>query len=368
MRIKTLSFEVKNKEFRMKYLLLAVLFLSFLSDLVAQAPAPAKPPASILWAAYKPALIQLPVPKKDPAAVPGPFRYFEVIDARPDTARIGLHMERKQFINGARNRQLVFANPVSKEIAGYLNNNFSNPRAGYNALIVIRTCWISDMLFSFNQLGRDSEIRYKKIRIRLKAEIYSAKDDIYTPLLRFDTVLVSGKESYSRSGRALAGLLEEMIAQASIPDIPKKWEQGRHFSLENIHSFNQSRLDLPISRDRSLVKGVYKSFEEFKNNAPSIADYEIRTEKKSCILYLKDTGGNSYYSHSVWGLCDGQTIYVMLDGELYSSWKEQKAYYVSGEVKIKEYTSSGITSPGSGNTPNMLLHVFSVDMDTGIIY
>jgi hypothetical protein len=325
-----------------------------------------KPTCPTQWSAYKQVLVLLPAPDKGTTTVP--FRHIEVIDARPDTARIGIHMERKQWSNGIRNKQLVLTGPVAQEIAGYLNLQFAKATAGFNALIVIRSCWISDVLFSLNQLEGDPDAQKKEWKLRIKAEIYAEKEGIYIPLLRFDSLVISRKKSryadprpYITAGNALGDLLQDMIVSVSAIDITQKWEHGRRLHKEDIITYNRSRLNLLINKDSPLVQGVYRNYEEFKNNAPSIKDYEVKTVNKASILYIKNGDGSSYFTHEMWGLCDGRMVYLMLDGELYQTWKEQNAWYVSGAVKENNPQSST-------DTMKSLAHVFCIDMDTGIFY
>jgi len=66
------------------------------------------------------------------------FSHFEVIDERPDTARIGVHTNMKTF-RRPYDRQLVFDRPAALAVAAWLNNHFSRPGAPYTALIVLRS-------------------------------------------------------------------------------------------------------------------------------------------------------------------------------------------------------------------------------------
>jgi len=298
------------------------------------------------WSAYRSTRIQLPVPAQDRLNKHPVFHSFDVLDARPDTGRIGVHMDRKELNGQFHHKQLVFTHPASQEIARYLNEHYSGVPATYAALIVLRTCWLSDIKYTLRQVEENPDLRFKKTRVRFKAEVYAVREGIYTPVLRFDTTLVSTRTPSGEGGTILAGMLEDMVYRASQVNISRK-EQVRQLSLENIRAFNHSRFSHAISRDSSLVKGVYRNFEEFKNNTPGIRDYEMRREGNNALLYLKEGGENAYYTHKVWGVCDGKRIYVMLDGTLCPAWKEQEAYYIS------------YLAPG---------HVFSVDMDNGSVY
>ena len=337
----------------------------------------------------KSATIQLDFPKEPSASrVASLFHHFEVLDERPDTARIGVHVDRHN-LGGARTRQLIFEHPASGEIAAYLDARFAHPGEAYAALVVIRTLWLSDANNMSEDMVQDPDKYHERRKIRLKAEVYAEKDGQYIPIFRFDSVQVALKGSYTRFGGDLSDLLEELADSASRL-LAQKGGGGRKISRTDIIQFNQSRFDAPVCRDSTLVKGVYTSFKEFKDNVPSIKEYELKKEKDNLILYVKEAGGHSYYSHNAWGYCDGKFVYIMKDGVLVPAWKEGKAWYLYGRVHIinpkKEggaYTpigpsaSSSITpgvsvsttmavrTNGSGSTQR---HIFTVDMDSGNLY
>jgi hypothetical protein len=284
------------------------------------------------------------------AAGSSPFRHFEVIDERPDTTRIGVHTFVPTF--GATHlRQLVFKTSASTEIAAWLNKHFSRPGAPYTAFIVLRNLWLSDANYPHEEKIGDPEKLYQRTHIRLMAEIYACRDSQYTPIIRFDTLqsyarsnpYTSLQSYYSIWGRDLATLLTKMADTASWMCSARSGH-GRLISLEDILQFNRSRFDAPIAANGTLRPGVYADFEEFRNNAPSIRDFEIRKEKNNRLLYIR-TGGTSCYSHDAWGYCDGKNIFVMRDGILFHAWREGKAFYL---LKIPS--------------------IFAVDMDSGRVY
>jgi hypothetical protein len=399
----------------MRSLITFVLVLGFFSRSLAQSPktsdsAPAAKPSDTLSVLSPDPEDTLPVNKKDlgslsalkaitiglvssekvpPSGFASLFNHFEIIDERPDTARIGVHAATRYGIGTTHNRQLIFAGPAAREISSYLDARFAHPGAPYTALIVIRTLWISDANNKWDEMTMDPDKYDEKAKIRLKAEIYAAKNDLYTPVFRFDSLNVSLKSSFARLGRDLAEMLEE-LADSSTLLLARKGEGSRKISRADILAFNQSRFDPLICKGAPLVKGVYMNFEEFKNNAPSVQNFEIKKEKRSLLLYLKEAGGNTYYSHNAWGYCDGKMIYVMRDGILVPSWKEGKTWYLFGQVQTMDprnqnmpgYYSSGSTvGPGGGtgapligsnanglSGPDTQKHIFTVDMDSGVLY
>ena len=293
------------------------------------------------------------------------FSHFEVIDQRPDTGRIGLHIN-KGAAGHARDRQLVFARPAATEIADWLNQHFTRPDAPYTGLIVLRTLWLSDANYPLEDLMRDPNKQQERTHIRLKAEVYAGKDSNYMPVFRFDTLFYTIKavysihSPYSNWERDLAGILGGLADSASsLAD--RKQASGRQIPLTAIHQFNQSRFASPIDGNPTLTRGVYANFEEFRNNTPSIQNFEIKMEGPNVLLYIREPNGRSYYSHDAWGYCDGKNVFIMRDGVLRASWKEGKAFY---------FSASNSTASISSNTTlyNRIRYIYTIDMDTGSIY
>lgn len=300
-----------------------------------------------------PSLSSLPsvtISLRQPANPSSIFSHFEVIDERSDTTRIGVHTFWPTF-GHPRDRQLVFHTTAASEISIWLNGHFARPGAPYTALVVLRNLWLSDASYIREEVKKDPKKHYERTHIRFKAEIYAVQDSIYLPILRFDTL-----QSYRRGNmynststfytcwdRDLTSILNDMTDSASHLAALKA-PHARNLRLADILGFNRSRFDAPINNNGTLTPGVYISFQEFRNNAPSIRDYQIRTENNSRVLYIKD-GADWFYSHDVWGYCDGRSVFVMRDGILHRTWREENAYYLFG----------------AGNE-------LTIDMDTGMIY
>src|SRR5258708_15671609 len=292
--------------------------------------------------------LHLPAPTADRL-----FRHYEVIDQRSDPSRIGIHTYWPTFSH-PRDRQLIFHSAASAEIAGYLNNHFTRPDAPYTALIVLRNLWLSDASYLRTEVVNDPIKHYERTHIRFKAEIYAVRDSQYMPILRFDTlhayklgnIYSATGTFYEHWGHDLATIVGVMADSASRLTTVKA-AHARLLTFQDILEFNRTRFNALISRNSTLTPSVYASFEEFRNNAPSIRDYEIKTENNAHVVYIKEAGSSAYYySRDVWGYCDGRSVYVMRDGLLCQAWKEGNAFYLHGTTD-KELT---------------------IDMDTGRVY
>ena len=338
-------------------LLTPLLFLAL--PAAAQSP----PPLSALHAVT----IRLPGTGNAPAS-PAPsagFSHFEVIDERADTGRIGIHTCIPDF---GRNydRQLIFDRSAGSEIADFLNRQYAQPEAPYTALIILRTLWLSDANYNRAEYRRDPEHQHERTHIRLKAEIYAIRDGRYIPVLRYDTLettmkkrILEERSPYYEWGHNLALLLNDLADSAS-GLAPAKEESSRCVGIEDIRQFNASRFNAPIDDDRP-ARGVYATFEEFRNNSPSIQDFEVRLEHHERVLYIRESG-NTYYDHDAWGYCDGKDIYVMRDGILCLAWKEGKAFYIPAGAP-----GTGALTIAHGRDYKQR-SIYFIDMDTGDIY
>ena len=346
--------------------------------------------------------------KKSGPTLPSAFRHFDVIDQRSDTARIGIHTF-VPTIGRASNHQLVFAGPATASVAGFLNNYFTNPNAHWSALIVLRNLWLSDANYLKEDKVKDENVLSHKTHIRLKVEIYACNDSVYIPILRFDTLQTykntnqykNWSSYYSLWEDDLTAVLSEMADSIS-GLAPARIENGRRLHQDDILQFNLSRFETAITATRSHTAGVYTSFQEFRDNTPSLQNFEIQELKGDRLIYIKDANGISQYCHDAWGYCDGKTIFIMRDGKLYPLWQEGKAFYFFSQA-YKEYnlpnppinygpgmqspvtaadillsgppppgftpnTTGGISQPWISKTARNRQRIYTVDMDSGNVY
>jgi hypothetical protein len=267
---------------------------------------------------------------------------------------------------GTMTDSLIFTQSAAGEIAEYLNRHYARHGSPYTALVILRTLWLSDANYVRAEYLRDPDRRLERSHIRLKAEIYAIRDGRYIPVLRFDTVqtamkkrILQERSAYYEWGVNFALLMNELADSASLLT-PAKAEDNRRVDLEDIRQFNASRFNAPIDDDRP-ARGVYANFEEFRNNTPSIQNFEIKLENHERLLYIRESG-NTYYTHDAWGYSDGKDIFVMRDGILFPAWKEGKAFYLPAAAATVNPTTDLRERDYKQRS------IYFIDMDTGDIY
>jgi hypothetical protein len=254
---------------------------------------------------------------------PPEWSAITVRDLRRDTSRIGL------VNDGPRDQQeVVFHLPAAKLLSDYLNAGYTNPNAKHELLVVVKELWISEV-------GR-LQANQESWRISFLFEAYLRDTDRFIPLTYFDTSMIASAINASVMAeqgipRLIAAFMDKITTFDPDYDLavkkPVTWQQ--------IDSFCHTRYDYPMDTATQLVKGVYANVQEFRNNRPSLTNYELSKDGPDDLgLSIPDGDGQMYHTRSVWGFCDGRQRYVMMDGSLFPIFCIQHQYYVFGSTHL----------------------------------
>jgi hypothetical protein len=253
---------------------------------------------------------------------------------------------------------VLFRLPVSVQVKEYLDAAYARAKGSHSLLIVLKELWISapDSL-----VGRN----YNQWNLAFHAEAYLMAKDGYQPLTFIDTTL-EGLSGLSIQATAEDNLRE--VFAAFMDQLARQDLDGRdrmNVSYRQIDSFSQVRFSYPMDTATQFVNGVYTSIEEFRNNSPSIAKYELSKDGAGNFdLRIPDENGQLYLTHTVWGYCDGKQAYVMIQGSLYPVFMVGHQFYVLGS---KEHRYFRFWVEGVQLTEDLVktLRLLRVDMDSG---
>lgn len=285
------------------------------------------------------------------------FQQISVIDARPDTSRIGI-------LRSARitQREVALNGPVGRELTKYLNAAYSRVGGRYSLLVVLKDFWVAsvDTLFTYYHPERQA---------RFRADVYLEGKEGYHPLTRIDT---TGYEYSDASISEFAieqvrDLLDVLMAQVAAGDLDR---ERRTVNYRQIDSFNRKRFDYPMDTAKNFAIGVYATAADFWNNAPSISNYTLAMDKSGhSELDIADETGKMIYTHTVWGFCDSsRQRYVMMDGNLYPLYSVGHQFYVLGskEYHKRQYQPGiGLFAVDIKGTTTRPLQIFRIDPESG---
>ena len=261
------------------------------------------------------------------------FKNLEVVDFRPDTSRIGFLTENRKW------KDIRFHTGLRRELDTWLNDLYTHPGGAQSLLIIIKKCWLFDTVLARPTLELIK--RAGKGRIIFRAEAFLKTQAGYAPCAYLDTVVTSAASAVDIANRKLPVLLAILMNKVSAMEKATVLNRNRFFSLETLDSLNKKRFAYPIDTALALRKGVYASLEEFRNNQPSIQNYQVEQNSEGHLdLFLKDEKGQPYFSRKMWGYCDGEHCYAMMDGNLFPIIPVDHAYYVFGSREYRRVQKS----------------------------
>lgn len=331
-----------------------------------------------------------------------------VLDARADTANAGL-MQKKTvdpvsgILNGAENNQTVqrvnkkpifiaFADGVKRQVERFTSQAlaFSGDTTQPQILMVIKKLWLSDELnfkdqgYTQNKLVGPANRDVWSSGIDIGIEFYLKNGDAYYPMYRYDSI-ISKALTISEYGQEYVGLALESSLQKLLQMDAKTAVilHKKSFSLAEINLHNEDGFNLPVLRDSILVKGVYMTFEDFKNNRPSHHNFELKKDRFNDVMYLKEANGTEYVARNIWGYCDGHHAYIHSADNFFLLQRSSNAFYIFGAKTLKrtEVSNSGglgyTTSTGTAYVPvyyytnsktAVQLEPFQLDWSNGKLY
>jgi hypothetical protein len=306
----------------------------------------------------------MPSSRKNPN--PPYFANFKVVDFRADTSRLGFWAENKS------RRELVFETNTSDVLTSYLNKVFSHSTGTQSFLVIIKKLWLYDEKMNGSQIGLG--------RMNIRLEAFLRTPGGLVPYTYLDTAISSRVSIIQAGGFKVAHVLQALVDKIAQLDESTVTRSKNAFSFAQLDSMNRKKFMYAMDTATVLNAGVYANLEEFRNNRPSLFNYEIIPDENGLRqVYLKDEKGQSYFSHTIFGYCDGKQSYAMMDGNLFPIYSVQHAYYVFGskEYKIKTTVIPVLLPIGPLALGGMMpisetavrrLRFFNLDVYTGDIY
>lgn len=229
-----------------------------------------------------------------PSSIHIPFKSIEIVDARFDTSKLGYELNKKyDYISFNDFKQIKLVNGVKESLQFFYNDYYKLCLKDQvkNLLIVLKTLWIDQAPANNLKYETGDEIESNSIsfqNIHVKWEYYIHERDRYYPFKRVDTVyrltnsVLNSKEYKFRKNDLsfFMFVLKSQLEQIDLNQIVEKYDSKRSLSFHNVDSFNKKRFLIPVSNVQNIKKGVFLTFDEFKNNTPSIEQYELKQVKK----------------------------------------------------------------------------------------
>ena len=321
--------------------------------------------------------IRLNAQRIAPADIKLPFSSIKIVDSRFDTTKLGflpvtnLFSDKHDYF-----KKLSFKEgSIAESLAAYYNDYYKNSflNNGFELLIVMKRFWISGIDYTRSKRVDLANNLYVSGNLYCKWEYYFGKQGKYLPVKRLDTIMQSSEDQdlyideefherrLARFKFCLKALVELFDFERAVALFDK--QPGK--SMNEIISYNNKRNDIKILRDSSFQKGVYLSFDEFRNNKPSITEYKEKQTKYGLFKsesYLVDAKGDQISEY--WGYSDGEKF-------RFGKFGNDKIYRVENtfeffvQVVATEYDNS---TPVATRSKFKAWMPYQIDMETGLIY
>ena len=108
---------------------------------------------------------------------------------------------------------------------------------------------------------------------------------------------------------------------------------GEQKTVEQILSQSYKNVDVPVITATIHNDGIYKNFEEFLQNNPSVTDYQTTVIDKNKIKFTNKNAEGTVDTLNVWGLCKSGEIYKYHDEALIAIEKQGTGFIVSDFIK-----------------------------------
>ena len=247
-------------------------------------------------------IYELKVKTRGPASLHLPFQSIKIIDSRYDTSKIGFLYTHSFFSQSKKPFRLTrLNNGVQQSVESFYNEyykmNFSNN--GNRLLIVLKKLWIADV--SSSAVEQTNEYKSKTARqfVYAKFEYYAGVNNTYIPLKRIDTLFQLlttpvGEEYNPKEEGSLPFLC------FSLENMVEKMNYDEYFDhLTNKRSMTQEELIEVRTKEKHMLilqeptkQGVFVTFDEFKNNTPSITAFNKNIFPKQKVYELLDAKKN----------------------------------------------------------------------------
>ena len=244
------------------------------------------------------------------------FKFIQVEDVRFDTTHIGIYSKATNgFVSSMiNNYKINLEGGLGNSFSNYLNHSFKSQPGTQDREVV---CFIKSLYIVRRDTMVENNSMYNKYGdMNFTAEVFLHSGNNYYAAFKIDTVLYSlinikkkqiGEDMQQNLLIPALQLLKKTISQTNWDDIVKRKTFTENFV--KTHYFKE-RFQIPVL-SQPCKKGIYRTFAEFRNNAPSIENFKIEKEKFKTIL-LSDADGNLIPTTRMFGYCDGEKYWILM--------------------------------------------------------
>jgi hypothetical protein len=229
-----------------------------------------------------------------------PIAGIKIATALPDTTTVGYIGKASQNATFRLIPSTAYTTWLQTFVESKYKNVFNN--SGRQLVWVVKNLSIS------------KDTAGNNIFVRLKADVASSTaNNKFLLTSTVDTAIVAtgSKTNYSL---AIEEAIRALFTVSANNNTPISTDP---LTLNDLISGAQQVYNIPILKENRYKRGVYTTFEEFKNNSPSITDMIVKSgDKGSSKVYQMLADSTFKEISNPWGICIANEQYAYTDGEL----------------------------------------------------
>jgi hypothetical protein len=265
----------------------------------------------------------------------------EVHDCRYDTSGIGF-LQTSDFHLTVLKSGKSLTETIKKYYSSFIENlNSSNAQPELHCYIKKLTLsdFINTSLTAEEHKSSSEKFDIaERSGIMIKLEFYAKKETVFYPLCRFDTTLTGLHNIIDRGRVYLEEALSTSIKKITSLNYENIFAKGKKLTEDTINSFNQTRFALPVL-NKQPAKGIFLTFEDFRNNKVTEKQFSVDKSKKGDFLYIKNEKGEDILLTDLWGYSDGRDIFIFSASNYFKLYKMGNSFKFYG---AKDYTSKRV--------------------------
>src|SRR4030095_3852778 len=266
-----------------------------------------------------------------------PFKQIVVLDKRFDTTKTGYTFDNL----GNKYSKIILQKNWSEILNGYFRQNLDT-NSHQTLFIVIQTFWM--------QFGITAEIqRLKKINEVYKdykdpggsctaeIDVFVQSDSNFQALFKIDTTFLS-LSNFNRNKLDYFFFMpfDSMAMKISSISVPQSISNKRKFKLDEINNFYENRFQIPVLKQATPEKGIFLSFQDFKENKPRITQFRSKKGDLTDEVYIINNGTEEMVE-KYWGFFDSSGLYIHLGMNFFKAVRQQNTYELVGFLHITRY-------------------------------
>jgi len=301
-----------------------------------------------------------------------PFKQIIVLDKRFDTTKTGYTHD--NISN--KYSKIVLQKSWSEILNEYFRYNLDT-NSHHTLFIVIQTFWMQIGTLAEVQKAKKVNEVYKQEKDRggsctAELDVFVQSDSSFQALFKIDTTFLS-LSNYNRNKLDNFFFLpfDSIAIKINSLSVPQNILNKRKIKLDEINNVYNNRFQIPVLKQVTPEKGVFLSFQDFKENRPRFTQFGIKKGDWSDEVYMINNGKEEVIE-KYWGFFDSSGLYIRLGANAFRAIRQQNTFELVGfqHINIRRDYQAETLIPRSllDKTGTKSRKIFQVNMKTGRLH